>query len=169
MGINNEIGVIQPLAAIGALCRSRGIFFHTDAAQMVGKVPIDVEAMKIDLLSLSGHKLYGPKGIGALYVRRRPRVRLEALFSGGGQERGLRSGTLPHPLIVGLGAACSIAHVEMPTDAAWVDALSQRLHNGITSQLSHVILNGNTSERYAGNLNLSFAYVEVRSLVFEEL
>jgi cysteine desulfurase len=106
MGVNNEIGVVQPLAEIGHLCRSRKVFFHTDAAQMAGKLPIDVDAMKIDLLSLSGHKIYGPKGVGALYVRRRPRVRVEAQMSGGGQERGLRSGTLATPLCVGLGALC---------------------------------------------------------------
>ena len=109
MAANNEIGVIQPLAEIGALCRSKGVYFHTDAAQAVGKIPIDVEAMKIDLMSISGHKIYGPKGIGALYVRRKPRVRLEAMIHGGGQERGMRSGTLPTPLCVGLGEACAIA------------------------------------------------------------
>ena len=109
MFVNNEIGVIQRIAEIGALCRSRKVFFHTDAAQAVGKIPIDVNAMNIDLMSISGHKIYGPKGVGALYVRRKPRVRLEALFSGGGQERGLRSGTLPAPLCVGMGAACDIA------------------------------------------------------------
>ena len=109
MAAHNEIGVIQPLAEIGALCRSRGALFHTDAAQAFGKIPLDVEAMKIDLMSISGHKIYGPKGVGALYVRRRPRVRLEPLFDGGGQERGLRSGTLPTPLCVGLGRAAAIA------------------------------------------------------------
>ncbi len=109
MAAHNEIGVIQPLAEIGALCRSRGVLFHTDAAQAFGKIPLDVEAMKIDLMSISGHKIYGPKGVGALYVRRRPRVRLEPLFDGGGQERGLRSGTLPTPLCVGLGRAAAIA------------------------------------------------------------
>ena len=165
MGVNNEIGVIQPLAEIGALCRRKRVFFHTDAAQMVGKVPIDVEAMNIDLLSISGHKLYGPKGIGALYVRRRPRVRLEPLMSGGGQERGLRSGTLPHPLVVGLGAACRVAQKEMGVDLDWVTHLSERLHKKITDNLSHVILNGDAKSRYPGNLNLSFAYVEGESLL----
>ena len=165
MGVNNEIGVIQPLAEIGALCRRKRVFFHTDAAQMAGKVPIDVEAMNIDLLSISGHKVYGPKGVGALYVRRRPRVRLEPMMSGGGQERGLRSGTLPHPLVAGLGAACALAQAEMANDAAWVSSLSQRLHSTITSQLSHVTLNGDTPARYPGNLNLSFAYVEGESLL----
>jgi cysteine desulfurase len=165
MGVNNEIGVIQPLADIGALCRRKRVFFHTDAAQMVGKVPIDVEAMNIDLLSLSGHKIYGPKGVGALYVRRRPRVRMEPLMSGGGQERGLRSGTIPHPLVAGLGAACALAQEEMPRDAAWVDALSRRLYAAITSQLTHVTLNGDEKARYPGNLNLSFACVEGESLL----
>jgi cysteine desulfurase len=109
MAVNNEIGTIQPLKEIGDLCRSKKIVFHTDAAQMLGKMPIDVDELKIDLMSMSGHKVYGPKGIGALYVRRRPRIRLEPLFSGGGQERGLRSGTLPHFLCVGFGAACEVA------------------------------------------------------------
>ena len=113
MAAHNEIGVIQPLAEIGALCRERGVLFHTDAAQALGKIPLDVEAMKIDLMSISGHKIYGPKGIGALYVRRRPRVRLVPLIDGGGQERGLRSGTLPTPLCVGFGKACALAAAEM--------------------------------------------------------
>lgn len=113
MTVNNEIGVLQPVEEIGKLCRSKKIFFHTDAAQAVGKVPLDVNAMNIDLMSISGHKLYGPKGIGAIYVRRRPRVRLEPIQSGGGQERGLRSGTVPHPLVVGFGEACKIAQEEM--------------------------------------------------------
>ena len=114
MAVNNEIGVIQPIEEIGAICRAAGAYYHCDAAQAAGKIPLDVQAMGIDLLSISGHKLYGPKGIGALYVRRRPRVRIEPLFDGGGQERGLRSGTLPTPLCVGLGAACAIAAQEMP-------------------------------------------------------
>ena len=113
MTVNNEIGVIQPIREIGEICRAKGAFFHTDAAQAVGKIPIDVNKDNIDLLSISGHKLYGPKGIGALYVRRRPRVRLEPLISGGGQERGLRSGTVPAPLVVGLGEACRISALEM--------------------------------------------------------
>ena len=113
MMVNNEIGVIQPIDEIGAMCRARKVFFHTDAAQAVGKIPIDVEKSKIDLLSISGHKIYGPKGVGALYVRRKPRVRLEALQSGGGQERGIRSGTVPTNLVVGLGEACRIAKEEM--------------------------------------------------------
>ena len=165
MGVNNEIGVVQPLKEIGALCRANKVFFHCDAAQMVGKMPLDVNEFNIDALSISGHKLYGPKGVGALYVRRRPRVRMEPLISGGGQERGLRSGTLPHPLVVGLGAACDVASREMENDAAWVKTLGDRLYNGITSQLSDVILNGDKTARYAGNINISFAYVEGESLL----
>ena len=165
MGVNNEIGVEQPLAEIGALCRAAGVAFHTDAAQMAGKVPLDVNASCIDLLSLSGHKLYGPKGIGALYVRRRPRVRLEPLISGGGQERGLRSGTLPHPLVVGLGAACELARTEMAADSAWVAHLGARLRDGIAARIPDVILNGDSARRYPGNVNLSFSYVEGESLL----
>ncbi|KAL4446380.1 hypothetical protein ABPG77_003187 [Micractinium sp. CCAP 211/92] len=165
MAVNNEIGVVQPLAEIGKLCREKKVFFHTDAAQAVGKIPIDVNAMNIDLLSISGHKLYGPKGIGAIYIRRRPRVRLEAQMSGGGQERGLRSGTVPHFLAVGLGAACDIAAQEMQRDQAHIKRLSERLYNGITSQLQGVVLNGDPEARYWGNINLSFAYVEGESLL----
>ena len=165
MAVNNEIGVIQPLAEIGALCRSRGVYFHTDAAQAAGKIPLDVEAMKIDLMSISGHKIYGPKGIGALYVRRKPRVRLEALIHGGGQERGMRSGTLPTPLCVGLGAACEIARKEMPEETKRLTMLRDRLYNGITSRLSHVVLNGEGAPRIPGNLNLSFAFVEGEGLM----
>ncbi|XP_055711100.1 cysteine desulfurase, mitochondrial [Phlebotomus papatasi] len=165
MTVNNEIGVKQPVAEIGALCRSKGIFFHTDAAQAIGKIPIDVNAMKIDLMSISGHKVYGPKGVGAIYVRRRPRVRIEAIQSGGGQERGIRSGTVPTPLAVGLGAACEIASREMEYDHKWITFLSDRLHNKITSALPQVIRNGDPKETYPGCLNLSFAYVEGESLL----
>ncbi|KAI8463346.1 MAG: cysteine desulfurase [Monoraphidium minutum] len=167
MAVNNEIGVKQPLADIGALCRSRKVFFHTDAAQAVGKVPVSVGDAAIDLMSISGHKIYGPKGIGALYVRRRPRVRLEAQMSGGGQERGLRSGTVPASLVVGLGAACEIAEREMAADEAHVRRLEARLREGITSRLSGVQLNGpaDLAHRYPGNVNLSFAYVEGESLI----
>ena len=132
---------------------------------MVGKVPLSVDAAKIDLLSLSGHKVYGPKGVGALYVRRRPRVRLEPLISGGGQERGLRSGTLPHPLVVGLGAACELARLEMAADTAWVTRLAARLRDGIAARIPDVVLNGDADRRYPGNVNLSFAYVEGESLL----
>ena len=165
MAANNEIGVIQPLAEIGALCRAKGVYFHTDAAQAVGKIPMDVEAMKIDLMSISGHKIYGPKGIGALYVRRKPRVRLEAMIHGGGQERGMRSGTLPTPLIVGLGEACAIAQKEMPDEAKRMEALRDRLYRGITEKLPEVYLNGDLAHRLPGNLNLSFAYVEGEGLM----
>jgi cysteine desulfurase len=165
MAVNNEIGVIQPLAKIGRICREKKVFFHTDAAQAVGKIPLDVEAMQIDLMSISGHKIYGPKGIGALYVRRRPRVRLEALISGGGQERGMRSGTLPTPLCVGLGEACSIAEAEMGAEAERLHALRDRMLNKLTEQLAEIYLNGDLEHRIPGNLNLSFAYVEGEGLM----
>jgi cysteine desulfurase len=165
MGVNNEIGVVQPLKEIGEMCRKRKIFFHTDAAQMLGKLPIDVNELDIDLMSLSGHKIYGPKGIGALYVRRKPRVRLEAQMSGGGQERGLRSGTLSPALCVGFGSACAVAEAEMERDHAWVSYLSEHMHSSINAQLPEVTLNGHPTQRYAGNLNLSFGYVEGESLL----
>jgi len=165
MAVNNEIGVIQPLREIGALCRSKGVFFHTDGAQAVGKIPLDVNAMNIDLMSVSGHKIYGPKGIGALYVRRKPRVRLQALISGGGQERGMRSGTLPTPLCVGLGVACEIAKNEMPAESERLHYLRDRFYKRITEQLPEVYLNGDLERRIPGNLNISFAYVEGESLV----
>ncbi|XP_023298563.2 cysteine desulfurase, mitochondrial [Lucilia cuprina] len=165
MTVNNEIGVKQPIAEIGALCRSKKVFFHTDAAQAVGKIPLDVNAMNIDLMSISGHKIYGPKGIGALYVRRRPRVRLEPIQSGGGQERGLRSGTVPAPLAVGLGAAAELAQKEMEYDRKWIEFLSKRLLDRLTSELPQVIRNGDPEQTYSGCLNLSFAYVEGESLL----
>jgi len=165
MSVNNEIGVIQPISEIGKLCREKKVFFHTDGAQAVGKIPIDVNAMNIDLMSISGHKIYGPKGVGALYRRRRPRVRIEPIQSGGGQEFGIRSGTLPAPLVVGFGAACKIAQQEMHRDAAWIKRLYERLHSKITSQLTDVVLNGDAQQRYHGNCNLSFAYVEGESLL----
>ena len=165
MAVNNEIGVIQPLKEIGALCREKGAYFHTDAAQAVGKIALDVNAMNIDLMSISGHKLYGPKGVGALYVRRKPRVRLEALIHGGGQERGLRSGTLPTPLCVGLGEACAIAEKEMAAEAERLRYLRDRLLNGITKALPEVYVNGDLENRIPGNLNISFAYVEGEGLM----
>ncbi|MBF0393687.1 MAG: IscS subfamily cysteine desulfurase [Alphaproteobacteria bacterium] len=165
MAVNNEIGVIQPLAEIGAICRKKGAFFHTDAAQAVGKIPIDVNAMNIDLLSVSGHKFYGPKGVGALYVRRRPRVRLVAMINGGGQERGMRSGTLPTPLCVGLGEACAIAQAEMGVENVRLSALRDRLLGGIRQRLPEVYLNGDLDRRIPGNLNLSFAFVEGEGLM----
>jgi cysteine desulfurase len=156
MAANNEIGVLQPLAEIGALCRARGVLLHSDGAQAVGKVPVDVEAMGLDLLSISGHKVYGPKGIGALYVRRRPRARLVPLFDGGGQERGLRSGTLPTPLCVGLGVAARIAGAEMATEAERLLGLRRRFLAGIRARVPEVTLNGDAERRLPGNLNLSF-------------
>jgi len=165
MAVNNEIGVIQPLAEIGGICRERKVYFHTDAAQAVGKIPLDVQAMHIDLMSISGHKIYGPKGIGALYVRRRPRVRLEALISGGGQERGMRSGTLPTPLCVGLGEACRIAAAEMGAEAERLRALQTRFLDKIKAELPEVYVNGDLEHRIPGNLNLSFAYVEGEGLM----
>lgn len=165
MTINNEIGVKQPIGDIGRLCRSRGVFFHTDGAQAVGKIPLNVTELNIDLMSISAHKIYGPKGVGALFVRRRPRVRLEPLQSGGGQERGLRSGTVPTPLAVGLGAACSVAQNEMEYDHRRISALAQRLVLKITSEIPDVVLNGDPVHRYPGCINLSFAYVEGESLL----
>ncbi|MFN9109577.1 MAG: aminotransferase class V-fold PLP-dependent enzyme, partial [Bacteroidota bacterium] len=165
MAINNEIGVIQPLKEIGAICRERGIFFHTDAAQAFGKIPLNVDEMNIDLMSISGHKCYGPKGIGALYVLRRPRVRLEALFSGGGQERGFRSGTLPTPLVVGLGEGARIAGLEMGKDAEHVKRLSDKFLKAIMDDMKDVFMNGDREQRYPGNINLSFAYVEGESMI----
>lgn len=165
MTVNNEIGVKQPIKEIGRICRSKGVYFHTDGAQAIGKIPIDVSDSKIDLMSISGHKIYGPKGVGALYVRRRPRVRLEPLQNGGGQERGLRSGTVPTPLAVGLGAACSIAQKEMEYDHSRISALARRLVEKITSETPDVIMNGDPEQRYPGCVNLSFAYVEGESLL----
>jgi cysteine desulfurase len=165
MAVNNEIGVIQPVAEVAAICREKGAYFHCDAAQAVGKLPLDVAALGIDLLSISGHKLYGPKGIGALYVRRRPRVRLEPLIDGGGQERGLRSGTLPTPLCVGLGAAAAVAAAEMESESARISALKTRLLEGIRGRLSGVALNGHATLRIAGNLNLAFEGVDAEALM----
>ena len=165
MAINNEIGVIQPLAEIGKLCREKGVLFHTDAAQAFGKIPLDVEAMNIDLMSISGHKIYGPKGIGALYVRRRPRVRLESLFSGGGQERGFRSGTLPTPMVVGLGEAAAIAKAEMAKDAEHARHLYNKFITELLEGIPDVFINGDRDQRWAGNINLSFAYVEGESMI----
>lgn len=164
MHVNNEIGVIQDIQGIGELCRARKVLLHVDAAQSVGKVEIDVEAMKIDLLSLSAHKIYGPKGIGALYVRRKPRVRIEAQMHGGGHERGMRSGTLATHQIVGMGEAFRIAREEMATEEARIRALRDRLWNGI-KDMEEVYVNGDMEHRVPGNLNVSFAYVEGESLI----
>lgn len=165
MTINNEIGVKQPIRDIGNLCRSKNVFLHTDAAQAVGKIPIDVIDWKVDLMSISAHKIYGPKGVGALYVRKRPRVRIEPLQSGGGQERGLRSGTVPTPLAVGLGAACEVALQEMEYDHKRVTILAKRLVQKIMSEIPDVVMNGDPELRYPGCINLSFAYVEGESLL----
>lgn len=165
MAVNNEIGVILPLAEIGALCRSQGVLFHSDAAQAAGRIALNMEAMQIDLLSLSSHKVYGPKGMGALYVRRRPRVRLEPLFDGGGQERGLRSGTLPAPLCIGFGEACRIACEERESDNARVSALRGRLLDGLRARVEGVTVNGEWDRRIANNLNLRFAEVDAQSLI----
>ncbi len=154
MAVNNETGVIQDIAGLAAVARQAGALFHTDAAQAVGKIPIDVQG--IDLLSLSGHKLYGPKGVGALYVRRRPRVRLAPLFSGGGQERGLRSGTLPTPLVVGLGEACRLARLEMNGEAARLAGLRDRLLAGLRRRIPELRVNGSLRHRIPGNLNITF-------------
>jgi cysteine desulfurase len=164
MFVNNEIGVIQDIEAIGELCRSRGILFHVDAAQASGKVPIDLEKLKVDLMSFSAHKTYGPKGIGALYVRRKPRVRLEALIHGGGHERGLRSGTLPTHQIVGMGEAFRLAVEEMPSDNERIRALRDRLLAGL-SEIPEVYVNGDMHRRVPHNLNLSFNFVEGESLI----
>ncbi|KAJ7572051.1 pyridoxal phosphate-dependent transferase [Mycena floridula] len=165
MTVNNETGVIQPVKEIGALLRKhRGIYFHTDAAQAVGKVSLDVNEMNVDLMSISGHKLYGPKGVGAAYVRRRPRVRLVPIIDGGGQERGLRSGTLPTALVVGFGEAARIASKEMQRDQLRIKALSNRLIQGINSQVELVVRNGDVNG-YPGCVNLSFSYVEGESLL----
>lgn len=163
--VNNEIGVIQPIKAIGKLCKEKGVFFHTDAAQALGKVSIDVEEMNIDLMSVSGHKIYGPKGIGALYVRGRPKVRMLPIINGGGQERGLRSGTIPSPLVTGFGKACEIASICMLEDEEHISGLYNKLLFGIQEELEDVFVNGDLLERYKGNLNLSFAYVEGESLL----
>lgn len=154
MAVNNETGVIQDLAALAAITREAGALFHTDAAQALGKTPLDVQG--IDLLSLSGHKVYGPKGVGALFVRRRPRVRLASLFSGGGQERGLRSGTLPTPLVVGFGEACRIACLEMDGEAARLAALRDRLLAGLRRHIPGLQVNGSIRHRIPGNLNVTF-------------
>jgi cysteine desulfurase len=165
MAVNNETGTIQDIAAIAALARQHGALFHTDAAQAAGKIPLDVGEMGIDLLSLSGHKIYGPKGVGALYVRRRPRVRLAALFSGGGQERGLRAGTLPTPLIVGFGAACRLAGAERAADAARIAALRDRLLAALSAGIPGLAVNGSLTARIAGNLNVGFPAASASDLM----
>jgi cysteine desulfurase len=166
MFANNEIGVIQPIAEIGKLCHEKGVIFHTDATQAVGKVPVDVNRQNIDLASISGHKMYGPKGVGALYVRRKnPRVQLSALIDGGGHERGMRSGTLNVPSIVGLGKACALAQAEMQAESEHLAGLRNRLRDRIIHRLDEVYINGSMEHRLPGSLNISFAYVEGESLL----
>ncbi|MBX3161476.1 MAG: IscS subfamily cysteine desulfurase [Deltaproteobacteria bacterium] len=167
MVANNEIGVVQPIEAIGAAVKARNpkALFHTDAVQAFGKVPFDVEKAKVDLAAVSAHKLYGPKGIGALWVRRKPRVRIDPIIDGGGHERGMRSGTLPVPLIVGFGKAAALAMDEMAAETLRVRALRDRLYRGITSRLTETYVNGSLECRLPGNLNISFAFVEGESLL----
>ncbi len=164
MTVNNEIGVIQPIKEIGALCHKKGALFHTDAAQAFGKIPLNVDEMNIDLMSISGHKIYGPKGVGAIYIRRKPRVRIKSLISGGGQERGIRSGTLATPLVVGLGVAAEIAKNEMTKDTAHIKKLSDKLYQGVM-ETTEVYLNGDKEKRFQGNLNFSFAGIEGESMI----
>ncbi len=164
MFVNNEIGVIQDIPTIGALCREKGIIFHVDAAQATGKIDIDMSKLPIDLMSLASHKTYGPKGIGALYVRRKPRVRLEAQMHGGGHERGMRSGTLPTHQIVGMGEAFRIAKAEMAEENARIKTLQQRLYKGLQG-IEQIFLNGDLERRIPHNLNISFNYVEGESLI----
>jgi len=166
MAANNEIGVVQPIAEIGKLCHERGVIFHTDATQAVGKIPIDVNKMNIDVMSISAHKMYGPKGVGALYVRRKnPRVQLSAIIDGGGHERGMRSGTLNVPGIVGLGKACQLCMEEMAKESCRMAGLRNRLRDKIMGRLDEVYINGSWEHRLPGNLNISFAYVEGESLL----
>jgi cysteine desulfurase len=166
MYANNEIGVVQPIAEIGRMCRERGVLFHTDAVQAIGKVPVNVNGDNIDLMSITGHKLYGPKGVGALYVRRRnPRVQLTSQMDGGGHERGMRSGTLNVPGIVGLGEACAIAQREMPEESERLRKMRDDLKNRLMSELDEVFVNGSIEHRLPHNLNISFAYVEGESLL----
>jgi len=164
MFVNNEIGVIQDIPAIGALCREKGIIFHVDAAQATGKIGIDVKSLPVDLMSLASHKTYGPKGIGALYVRRKPRIRLEAQMHGGGHERGMRSGTLPTHQIIGMGMAFRIAREEMQKDLEHARRLQKKLIDGLT-QMEQVFINGNLEKRVPHNLNISFNFVEGESLI----
>ena len=165
MGVNNEIGVIQDIAAIGALCRSKGVIFHCDATQAVGKMDLDMQKLKVDLMSLSGHKVYGPKGIGALYVRRKPRVRLEAQIHGGGHERGMRSGTLATHQIVGMGEAYRIMKLEQAEEMKRERRLRDRLLEGIRKNIPEIVINGDMEHRACTNLNVSFKYIEGESLM----
>ena len=165
MAVNNEIGVIQPMEEIGQLCRANKIFFHSDIAQAAGKIEVDVNKWNLDLASISGHKIYGPKGVGALYIRRRPRVRLEPVINGGGQERGLRSGTVPSAMAVGMGEAARLCVLNRERDFAHSKKLADRMLSEVQRRVPHVTLNGDIDRRFPGNLNLSFAYVEGESLL----
>jgi cysteine desulfurase len=166
MAANNEIGTVHPMKEIGAICKAKGVLFHTDATQAVGKIPMDVEDMGIDLLSMTAHKMYGPKGVGALYVRRKdPRVRLDAMLDGGGHERGMRSGTLNVTGIVGMGMAAEICRKELHSESERLLKLRNRLHEGISSKLEDAYLNGHPIHRLPGNLNISFAFVEGEGLM----
>ena len=165
MAVNNEIGIIQPLAEIGKLCRERGVLFHTDAAQAAGKIPLDVDAMSIDLMSVSGHKLYAPKGVGIIYVRRRPRARLLAEISGGGQERGIRSGTLAVPLIVAMGVACKIADQEMAQEVGRLAEFQRSMLSQLRAAVPDLVANGSMEQRFAGNLNVGFPDIDALALM----
>ena len=164
MAVNNEIGVIQDIARIGEICRARGIIFHVDAAQATGKMPIDLATLKVDLMSFSAHKTYGPKGVGALFVRRKPRVRIEAQMHGGGHERGMRSGTLPTHQIVGMGEAFRLAKLEMAAEGERIRALRERLRKGLAG-IEEIYVNGDLEHRVPHNLNVSFNFVEGESLI----
>ena len=165
MTVNNEIGVVQPIDEIGKICRESGVFFHSDIAQAFGKIPLDVNKSNIDVASISGHKIYGPKGVGAMFIRKRPRVKLVPIINGGGQERGMRSGTVPTPLVVGLGKATEIAKAEMKEEYARIKRLSDNLIGRIQAEAKDVFLNGSKEHRYPGNINLSFAYIEGESMI----
>jgi cysteine desulfurase len=165
MGVNNEIGVIQDIPALATITKHAGALFHTDIAQAAGKIPLDLDRWRVDLASISGHKIYGPKGVGALYVRRRPRVRLQPLFSGGGQERGLRSGTLPAPLIAGLGEACRLAEAEMADEVPRIAGLRVRLLEQLSTALPEIRINGSLDARIPGNLNVTFPAVPAAALM----
>jgi cysteine desulfurase len=165
MAVNNEIGVIHPLAEIGNLCRERGVLFHTDAAQAAGKIPLDVDDMSIDLMSVSGHKMYAPKGVGVIYVRRRPRARLLAEISGGGQERGIRSGTLAVPLIVAMGAACEFADREMAQEVGRLAEFQRSMLSQLQAAVPDLVVNGSREQRFAGNLNVGFPNIDALALM----
>jgi len=165
MAVNNEIGVIQPMEEIGKICRANKIFFHSDIAQAAGKIEVDVNKWNLDLASISGHKIYGPKGVGALYIRRRPRVRIEPIMNGGGQERGLRSGTIPSAMAAGMGEAARLCNENRERDYEHSKKLADRMFKAMQDRVPNVTLNGDKDARFPGNLNLSFAYVEGESLL----